>query len=438
MASSFAAALIAEMLDDFGSKGTFGEVGNFLTGKDEHFGLGDWWRVVRTVPSLRRYMLLALAWNAIAKPRGWTGYSERYRPGRKYNFSYRSFCTDFLVWESIFRTASHFGLSLPDWVPGRLDAYFGLARSNCYEVEYRRRILPMFSYYPKRDHMVDPESEVHRLFFSRDDNVPDIDTTCIVLGSWISLLGALGLPVSAYAPGGTETGDLLALMAEHIHGEGKYGQGGLSYENGARAGDHGVLTWVFDEHNELDPTSNVNILNYLIQIGRILPAGSDGPAVDLGRRIIRFLANHAEDGTLLNQRFQSYYPLGPSLFFWRRLRINWFALDPSARTRFDPDNAMARIDDFLLAEAERIFASPKRPYNEYDFLTAAPFLYERGAMREFIRKWLGDGRGLAEHFRRNHYEIFHLRYPSKITCAPIRIPFACLIDLLTIVDKTSY
>jgi hypothetical protein len=96
---------------------------------------------------------------------------------------------------------------------------------------------------------------------------------------------------------------------------------------------------------------------------------------------------------------------------------------------------MPRIDAFLLAEAERIFTSPPRPVNDYDFLTAAPFLYEGGVLRGKIRSWLGDGRRLTDHFRRNQYEIFHLRYPSKIICAPLRIPFACLLDLSTLVEN---
>lgn len=433
MNSALAASLISEMLVDFRAQGTFGEVGNFLAGKDEYFGFGDWLRVFRTVPSLRPYMPLALIWNIIAKPRERTGYSERYLPGRKYNFAYRSFCTDFLVWESVARAASHFDVPFPAWVSPELDAYMALAGSNCYEVEYQGRVLPMFSYYPRRDHLVDPKNEVYRLFFSRDDNVPDIDTTCIILGSWISLTQGFGLP--AYRHGETATRDLLALMADHVLGEGKYGQGRLSYDNGIRPDDHGVLTWVFDEHNELDPTSNVNILNYLFQIARVHPTIPEAAVTRLTRSILRFLLNHAENGTLLDQRFQSYYPLGPSLFFWRRLRITWQSLDPEARARFDPENAMDSIDAFLLAEVERLFTHPPRPFNDYDFLTAAPFLYERNTLRNRIRGWLGNGRDLAEQFRRDHYEIFHLRYPSKIICAPTKIPFACMLDLLTLVDK---
>jgi hypothetical protein len=435
MDSNLRGLLIAEMLEDFRAKGTFGESGNFLAGKDEYFKLGDWWRVVRTVPSLRRYMPLALLWNLVAKKRERTGYSERFLPGRKWNFSYRSFCTDFLVWESVVRAASRTGGALAARFSGDLEAYIGLTQANRYDVEYGGGKLPMFSYYPRHDHLVDPENEVHRLFFSRDDNVPDIDTTCIILGSWLNLQGAVPLPAAAYRQSEAEARALLALMGDHLYGGGRFGQGGLSYENGIRPDDRGVLTWVFDEHNELDPTSNVNMLNWLFQIGRIHPGIPEESVAGLTRPILRFLANHAEDGTLLDQRFQSYYPLGPSLFFWGRLKRTWQSLPPGLKGRLDPEGAMPRIDAFLLAEAERIFTSPPRSVNDYDFLTAAPFLYEAGVLRGKIRSWLGDGRRLADHFRRNQYEIFHLRYPSKIICAPLRIPFACLLDLSTIVEN---
>lgn len=437
MRSDFAASLFAEMLETFRERNTFGEVGNFLAGKDEYFGYGDWWRVFRTVPSMRRYLLPALFWNLAAGSRAWTGYSERYVPGRRYNFAYRTFCSDFLVWESLARYASHAGMAIPDPLRNSLADYFGLARSNCYEVGYRGRALPMFSYYPRFDHLVDPGNQVHRLFFSRDDNVPDIDTTCLILGSWISLIEAMGLPASAYRHDAAETRDLVALMADHVYGEGEYGRGSLSYENGARPGDRGVLTWVFDRHNELDPTSNVNILNYLVQIGRIRPEAPGGEVAALTRRIFAFLAAHAEDGTLLDQRFQSYYPLGPSLYFWRRFRVNWRRLGGSVRDRLDPEGRMEVIDGRLRDAAADIYASPPRACNPFDFLTAAPYLYESGMFADRIRIWLGDGLAWAEHFRKNHYEIFHLRYPSKIICAPIHIPFACLLDLFTLVDKNS-
>jgi hypothetical protein len=435
MDSSLPGHLIDEMLEDFRAKGTFGEFGNFLAGKDEYFKLGDWWRVVRTVPSLRRYMPLALLWNLVAKKRERTGYSERFIPGRKWNFTYRSFATDFLVWESLVRAAGHSGAGLPAWVSEALTRYVALTFANQYEIEYQGRILPMFSYYPRRDHMVDPGNEVHRLFFSRDDNVPDIDTTCILLGAWITLRDAGALPPEAYPHGEAETRDLLDLMADHLYGRGKYGQGELSYLNGIRPDDPAMLTWVFDEHNEIDPTSNVNMLNWLFLIGRVYPGLPEDRIVLLTRSILRFLANHAEDGTLLDQRFQSYYPLGPSLHLWDRLMRTWRTLDPGLQARFDPDGAMPRIHAFMLSEAERLFIAPPRPYHDYDFLLAAPLLYEGGVLREKIRAWLGDGRALAEHFRQNQYEVLHLRYPSKIICAPLRIPFACLLDLSTLVEK---
>jgi hypothetical protein len=58
-------------------------------------------------------------------------------------------------------------------------------------------------------------------------------------------------------------------------------------------------------------------------------------------------------------------------------------------------------------------------------------------MRNELRAWFGDGSRWIEHFRKNHYEIFHLRYPSKIICAPVRIPFAAILDFLMVVDNSQ-
>lgn len=430
-----AAQTIAEMLGVFAAEGTFGEVGNFMMGKDEHFHFGDWVRVFRTVPSLRKYLIPALLWNLITPGRSRNGFSETYIPGRKYNFRYRSFCTDFLLWESIGRAARHFGIPIHADVKKNLAAYVGLAFENCYRVPYQQAALRMFSYYPRKDHLVPPGSAVHKLFFSQDDNVPDNDTTGIVLGSIISLLELFELPTQVYRHDESETLLFLDLLEQHVHGEGRYGRKSLSYLNGILAGDTGVMTWVFDDHNELDPTSNINILNYLILLKRICPGADATRVAGLTARIFRFLANHVHDGSFLDQRFQSYYPLGPTFFFWQRFARNFHALTEAERSVLDPESRFALIDDFLLEKGTWIFRDRKMPFNPYDLLASASFLYERGAAIRELSLWLAAEDGGLAHFRETHYEIFHLRYPSKILCAPLMHPHACLLDLLTIVDK---
>ncbi len=435
--ATLAASLIAEMVSHFESHETFGEVGNFLAGKDPYFTFRDWMRVFRTVPSLRRYLLPALVWNLICKKREVSGYSERFQPGRKYNFSYRSFCTDFLVWESIASAASHFKIALPDSLRGRLENYFSLAFQNCYAVPVQDRLLPMFSYYPRHDHLVPHDNSVYKMFFSRDDNVPDIDTTSLILGSAIPLIGALGLSPTVYQHDEQSMLDFLALMRDHVYGLGRYGQKSLSYENGILPGDQGVLTWVFDDHNELDPTSNVNVLNFLFRIRRIRPDAPLEEIAALTRPIINFLSNHARNETYFDQRFQSYYPLGPSLLFWRRMYQGYLALDEKERAILDAQGRLEEVNERLAKAAGKIYRAEGGLRNPYDILTAAPFLYERNVMRAELRDWLGSGEQWVSHFRKNHYEIFHLRYPSKIICAPIMVPYACLLDFLTHVDKVE-
>lgn len=433
----FSKTLIAGLSKEFEACGTFWEVGNFMAGWDPHFGFRDWLRVFRTVPSLRKYLVPALAWNCLIGRRKLVGFSERYAPGRKYNFRYRSFCTDLLVWESIGHALRHFDPEPPDRATALLGDYEGLAFRNCYRVPFEGREVPMFSYYPRRDHLIPPEHEVHRLFFSKDDNVPDLDTTALILGSMISLRETFGLADAAYGHAVEDSRALLGLMEQHVWGKGRYGQDSLSYDNGILPGDAGVLTWLFDDHNELDPTSNINILNYLVLIRRIHPELPGDRIAALANGIFTFLENHVRDGSFLDQRFQSYYPLGPTYMFWRRLWNNLAGLPEPVRKALDAAGAASRIDAHLASRGEEIFRHGKVPTNPYDRITAAPFLYEHGISRRESAAWLDPESGLLDHFEDNHYEIFHLRYPSKIFCAPIKIPYACALDLTVLVDKNS-
>jgi hypothetical protein len=430
-----AASASEEMVAAFRAEGTFAELGNFMMGKDEHFHLGDWARVFVTVPSLRKYLVPALLWNLVAPRREKHGFSEKFIPGRKYNFRYRSFCTDFLVWESLGRAARHFGLPRPADLSEKLSDYFRLAFDNCYPVQFQGSTLPLFSYYPRRDHLVQPGTIVHKLFFSHDDNVPDLDTNCIIRGAMISLLDLFDLPRDLYLRRDSDPGLVLDIYEQHVHGKGKYGTKSLSYLNNLLPGDTGIYSWVFDDHNELDPTSNINILNYWILAKRMHPGIDMQRVAGLTNGIFRFLGNHARDGSFLEQRFQSYYPLGPTYFFWRRFAVNFLSLPESERALLDSEDAFELIDGFLLDKGREIFLRRKEPFNPYDLLTAAPFLYDRGMRIKTVEDWLGSPDGGMDHFRTNHYEILHLRYPSKIVCAPVRIPFACLLELLITVDS---
>ena len=280
-----------------------------------------------------------------------------------------------------------------------------------------------------------PDSAVFKLFFSRDDNVPDIDTTCLILGSLITLGELFGLPPESYGHDTAQSEALLSLMEQHVFGKGRYGRKSLSYDNGILPGDDGVMTWVFDDHNELDPTSNINILNWLVLIPSIHPELSADRLAALAQGIFRFLHNHVRDGSFLDQRFQSYYPLGPTYLFWGRFLRNFRTLPPETRRQWDPGGAVEAIDAHLLARGEEIILRGMLETNPFDRLLAAPFLYERGTQWQELSSWLNTDQRQMDHFRKHHYEIFHLRYPSKIFCAPLRIPQAAALELSILVDK---
>lgn len=433
---ALASALFSELAGRFEREGGYPEIGNFMTGWDPHFGFRDWLKVFRTVPSLRKYLVPALLWNLLFSRRPLHGFAERIIPGRKYNFPYRSFCTDLLILETVGQAARHFGFEVPGGCKAAVADTISLAWDNGYTVEPDGRPLAMLSYYPRKDHRVPKDNPVHGMFFSRDDNVPDNDTSCIIFASMLACIESFGLDPALYRHGREDTGRFVASLAEHVYGEGRYGRGSLNYDNGARPEDCGVLTWVFDAHNELDPTSNIDILHYLALVDRIFPdAAPQLPA--LTNKILRFLGNHVRSGDFLDQRFQTYYPLGSTYNLWRRFKVHFDTLPEARRGELDRDSVVHRVDDHLAERGQEIFKPGDSGYNPYDFLLAAPFLHSHGLMEKRITDWVLTEAGGLAHFRENHYEFFHLRYPSKIIGAPVLLPNAVILELCMLIDKAG-
>lgn len=429
--------ILHELSERFAADGGFPEIGNFMTGWDPHFGFKDWLTVFRTVPSLRKYLLPALAWNVLFSRREMRGFAERIIPGRKFNFEYRSFCTDLLILETLGRAYRHHGLAVPEGLKRAVADCISLTFDNRYVVTHAGRELPMLSYYPRKDHRVAKDNPVYKLFFSRDDNVPDNDTSCIILASILSVIESFGLDPALYRHGREDTATFLDSMEQHVHREGKYGWGTLSYENGVLPEDRGVLTWVFDEHNELDPTSNIDILHYLALVDRIFGRSLFPRLPGLTNKIFAFLGNHVRKGDFLSQRFQTYYPLGSTYALWWRFKTHFDGLPERVRNELDREGEADRLDAHLRDRGLEIFRAGGSEYNPYDFLLAAPFLYSRGLMRERIADWILSGEDCRGHFRENHYEFFHLRYPSKIIGAPVKLPDAQVLELCLLMTRSA-
>lgn len=420
------------LLNRFRRDGTFGNFTEVVGGMDDRFTLRDFWRMFRSIPRLRKDLIYGLAWNLVrllipTKRAVEPGHCRHHSPGGKYTFSHRSFC-DLVVWEAILGAVGKFELPLTRELRDAVMGSVEMALRNGREIEFEGKRLTVFSYYPSRDHMVPPKHPSYKHFMSWDAGVPDNDSTCIVLGSLLRLLRDLDAPLDILERPAAVMGAHLDLLQAHVHRCGAYGQGFLSYESGVRDVDKGVLTWIFDEHNELDPTSNINILNFLFLLGGNHPELEPAIARLCGG-ILGFLSAHAASDGLFLPRLQQYYSFPATLFFWHRFLHNLEALDPGLVARLDPGGIIEQVNACMRAEAELVFVAKSSSAHSGDLALASPFLAREG-LTGAIRTWKDSAEPLA-HFERNHYEIFHLLYPVQVICVTENLPAAAYLLMLS-------
>jgi hypothetical protein len=380
---------------------------------------------------------MALVWNWMCPARTQAGKSEKFIPGARFNVRYRSLFSDLLIWESISRATQAFGGEIGEPAIAALGRYrkMILNEGNFSRVGKGEAKVRMFPYYIKRDNLVPAGGVLFRMIMKY--SVPDNDTTCVILSSLMRIQADLQPPVQLPFHDEAETERFISHLADHVYGEGRFGQESPSYIGGFLPGDHGVVTWVFDPHNEVDPTSNVNILFYFIQLYGLHPELVLRKGPYFFGRILRFLLNHVENDTLLSSRFQQYYPFGSALFFWWRFTSGFEGLSLEVREALDPKGDIRRIDDYLVKGAETVFSkSREERFNPYDKLLAAPLLLARGRMAGEISGVLLSEESIG-HFKENQYELFHLRYPSKILCMPEMFPQAVYLEVLNLLARTA-
>jgi hypothetical protein len=226
----------------------------------------------------------------------------------------------------------------------------------------------------------------------------------------------------------------LDLLKEHVHRQGKYGSGYLSYESGVTASDSGVLTWIFDAHNELDPTSNINVLNFLFLLMAAGYADLEAEIAFLIQGILRFLGSHVRENTFFHPRLQQYYPTGSTFFFWHRLQRSLDLLDAGVRARLDPADVLGKMNAYLKCEATRFFSPHAEGCSLGDFAMASPFLMRENLITKQDSLWFRDP-NIFSHFRENQYEIFHLLYPVRVLCVTENIPLAAFLFFLVESEK---
>jgi hypothetical protein len=410
---------------------TFGNQCEIVGGHDSLFNFRDWLRMFRYMPRLRKDLLLGFLWNTVTRRLPSKGFCVKYTPGKKYNFFHRSFC-DLMIWEAILRSAKHFGEAVSEGLRACLESNLALIEHNGREMIVGGEKITLFSYYPGCDHLIDPKHPAYAYFNSWDAHVPDNDSTCIILSALLSIQEQCPWTESYFPHTNKDQKHHLQILKDHIFRKGQLGQGSLSYENGVSDDDSGILTWVGDAHNELDPTSNINILNYLLHLWIENPG--ETRVSYLMESILKFLLNHIRQNTFLNPRFQQYYPLGAIYYFWYRLCKTYAKYGDWP---VSISNSIEGIQIYLEREATQIFVNGLKPYNENDWVSAAPWMIYRGILPMKQKEKLLNPEYVFQNFNSDRYEIFHLLYPSKIICVADKMPFACYLDALVELDLST-
>lgn len=307
-----------------------------------------------------------------------------------------------------------------------------LSRANCRKVSSNGFDLDLYSYFPSRDHLIDKSSLAYRYFLTLDAAVPDNDSTSIVFSAFLRLRGQLGGLEGRGSDSDSNIHAFLALLEAHVNGDGRFGQGSPSYENGVDRRDHGILTWLFDHHNELDPTSNVNVLSFLATLS-VARQGPDGSIAGLARRILGFLDRHAGQGGFLTGRIQQYYPAGSVYFFWYRMESAMMRLQPEIRASLDPEGVVERIGGIMLRSAPDLFFDAALA-NQNDFLLASPFLARHGLLDPDRKAQFKEVQPWIDHISMHQYETFHLLYPVKMLCVAKNLPLAAYLYSIVELD----
>ncbi len=405
---------IDKIIKTFMEKGYLGDYGTLRGGWHETFGIKDWWRLFRTVPEMRRYFIPSLFWNMLCgyKPGPKHGLAETLDPNGRYFFTCRSFCSDLLILETAVDAAVHIGYQLPPNLPEKLNEYSRLSEDNGFILQNRNVPLLMFGYYLKTDNLVDKNTEIYKIFFSTGLNEYDNDSHCIQIASYLRLkqLGFLSQPLKSIET--EQLNETLNILSEHVWGRGKYGMGGLSYDTGLKQGDSGILTWIYDKHNEMDPVSNINILNFLVIV--LQEKNINLRLVhDLFSGILDYLDQHRQIGDLFHYRLHLYYPLASFYSLWFRFLGNFKRLDKVCQYEFDPEGRILKLNKALQQHCEALRKQDRIRKTDLEFIAAFPYFENLEQIQNTVI-FCYNQKSITKPI-----EFCHLPYPSKSLMAPI-------------------
>lgn len=422
---------IRYMVAEFDKKKTFGHYCEIIPGGDENFTLRDRWLMFRSVPRLRKDLLIGLFLNSLSGRKKHAGLAIKYNGG-KYSFHFRS-TFDLLAWEIIIDSSKRLGIfeSINDkhQITSLIKDNICSVINDGREISYDSNKIKMYSYFPQQDSGIDQNNRFYNQFISWDANIPDNDSTSTILSSILSLNKTINSQECDIKTINHES--FIDLLNNHIYTKGKFGKDYLSYSNQVSQKYPGVLTWIFDKHNELDPTANINILNYLVQFAQVFPNKKYEEIGVLSNHIIFFLKDLVDRNILFDKRIQLYYPICSVYFMWYRIMRSIEQSSQSTKKLIDPENNIPFITDYFIKFFSSSYSILSKELNPYDLLLISPFLIKTGSLTR--KEWIDfvEPLILSDFFKEKYYHYCHLLYPIKMICCNKMLPYLASICCYT-------
>jgi len=414
---------ITDKLFTFYSKnGTFGYHDELRFEGDTFFNFRDWRLMFKTVPRLRKDLLTGLLTKIgcaliFKKPDNPFGLQTlKYREGKKYNFFHACIFGDALILECLILAAEKSNQLnfLKEKYASEIQKISNSIGSEGRLIESNGKRFYKFSYYPQQNHMVQKNHPMYKYFESWDMAVPENDSSSIIYSFMMQVCRLLEINIPCLHSHDQMISDYIDNLKEHIWQKGKFGKGLLSYDRGYEKDETGILTWIHDQNNELDPTVNVNILSYLTSL--MLRNYSIKQSTPIFHTILEFLFKLAHREKIFKPEFQQYYSKGALIFLWYRFLILYEKIPDSLKNEMDSNGRIKYLRKVFLNYSENDLVYPLSLMEPFDKLLSLPLLFfEKSDKSEVLFSEIKKLR--EEHFfSANKFSFLHFRYPVKIIC----------------------
>jgi len=413
---------------------TFGNYNENVIEGDRNFTFKDWLLMYKTVPKIRGSLIIGLfvkVFFRIFKPNKTeiNNFSSiKFTPGKKNNFFHRGTYGDLIVIESYLIVSESFGL-LQKRQPSISKVSESLLKIIAPDgrliTDKNSNKLMTYSYYPQHNHLVSKNHPMYKYFDVWDVTCPENDSTAVVYSCFQTIRNLLNINIVELENHNKSVENYANYLYDYLRGEGLYGKEKLCYETGFNKTDSGVLTWILEKHNELDPTVNINILSYLASL---MGNGMTNKTIYyLSNQIIKFLFDLANRDLLLQPRVQIYYPIGSVYFLWYRFLYYKDRINSQQLAFFDNGKHINKINEHFKNKVLSNDYFHSNELNSNDKILISPFILREKLISEKTWKLQMEPLLQNNYFRNNYFHFCHTRYPFKVICTINMLPFCAYL-----------